>query len=75
MADEKRAPLESAEIKTREIARILKSIMPKEWGYFLCISSFGADGFFTYMSDIQRADAIKLLRETADKLEKGAPPA
>lgn len=70
--DEKkrRATLESAEVKCREIARRLKGVMPEGWGFMLVLSSFGEDGFFTYLSDLQRADAIKLLREAVSKIER-----
>ena len=71
MAD-KRAPLEAAEVRVAEIARILKSAMPEGWGFFLCLTSFGDGGFFTYLSNLERSSAVKFLRETADKLESGA---
>ena len=67
---EKRATLEEAERKTTEIGRIIGDQMPKGWGFALLIFSFGEQGFMNWVSNAQRADMIKALRECADRLEK-----
>lgn len=64
-----RAPLESAEVVARDIGRTIKEACPPGWGFALILASYGEDGFMTYLASMQRQDAIKLLRETADKIE------
>ena len=71
-----RAPLEVAEARLRVIGRKVKTQMPNGWGFVLCMASFdegGPDGRMTYLSSVQRADAVNLLRELADKLERQEP--
>jgi len=72
-AEQRRAPLENAEVVASDIGRLIKDACPPGWGFFLLLASYGQDGFMTYLASMGRADAIKLLRETADKLEKGSP--
>lgn len=71
MPDEKRAPLEAAEIKLREIGNILQTVMPPGWGFMMILTSTGEDGFFTYLGNVRRSDGINLLREAATKIEQG----
>lgn len=68
-----RAPLESAENKARDIARTLKAACPPGWGFVLVLASYGEDGFSTYMSSVERQDAVKLMREMADRIESQEP--
>ena len=65
-----RATLEEAEIKCRDIARKIKSEMPKHWGFLLILTSHGEKGFSTYLSSVERECAVSLLRETADSIEE-----
>ena len=67
--EEVRASLEEAENEARRIARILKSSMPKDWGFTLILYSFGGDGFMTYLSSGQREDCIKMLEELLIKIK------
>jgi hypothetical protein len=71
-----RATLEEAENRAREIGRLLGSVMPAGWGFALILNSLndGANGLMTYLSNMRREDMIKMLREMADKLERGEPP-
>lgn len=66
-----RHPLESAEVVARDIGRKLTDAMPPGWGFALVLFTFGEGGFLTYMSNAQRADMVKALRECADKIETG----
>lgn len=68
-----REPLEKAEVTCNKIARLIKSQMPKQWGFCLILMSHGQDGFMTYLSDSRREDCIKMLRELALKLELKTP--
>ena len=40
-------------------------------GFMLMLYDFGPAGFTSYISNGQRADVIKLLREQADRMEAG----
>lgn len=51
-----REPLEKAEVTCRDIARLIKQKMPKQWGFVLILMSHGGDGFMTYLSDSYRED-------------------
>lgn len=67
-----RDTLEQAESECREIGKLLGGIMPKGWGFTLILSSLNdSPGFCTYISNCNRQDIIKMLRETADRLEEG----
>ena len=68
-----REPLEKAEVICRKLAQLIKSQMPKHWGFCLILMSHGGDGFMTYLSDSRREDCIKMLRELALKLELKTP--
>lgn len=55
----------------RDIGDALKKFMPTGIGFFLCIFQFGdTTGRANYISTGQRQDMVKMLRETADRLEK-----
>src|SRR3990167_8971628 len=69
--DEPRRPLESAEVVCRDIGRRIAREMPKGWGFALVLFSFGADGFMTCLSNAERSDMVKALRECAEKIETG----
>lgn len=64
-----RQPLESAEVSAAKLGRILKEQMPKGWHFFLLLATAGENGVATYLADIERSCAIKMLREMADHLE------
>lgn len=68
-----RAPLESAEVVAGDIARVIKGAVPPGWEFFLLLASIGEHGRMTYMSSIERDDAVKLLREIASKLDSKEP--
>jgi hypothetical protein len=65
-----RAPLEEAEVVARRVGRIIGSMMPKGWGFTLVIASHGADGFCTYVANLERDGAVKMLRELLVKIER-----
>jgi hypothetical protein len=65
----------------RQLARHLAGLLPpgvdgsKTCGFFLLLTEFGEkpDGTkhdTNYVANVNRADAIRMLRETADRLEK-----
>ena len=64
-----RATLEEAERKMQSIARVVGNMVPTGWGFAVLCFSFGENGFINWVSNAQRADMVKALRELADKLE------
>lgn len=62
-----RASLYDAENTAREIARKLGASMPKGWGFFLCLASFGENGFTTYLSNVERSCAGSMMLEILEK--------
>lgn len=61
----------ASEALTREIADILKKIMPAGCGFLFMIANQGDEGWMTYAASIARGDAVKMLRDLAGKLEAG----
>jgi hypothetical protein len=69
-----RAPLELAERKCGEIGRLIGSQLPPGWGFALIIADFQeTGGNMTYLSNCQRDGMVKLMRECAEKIERGDP--
>lgn len=66
---DKRALLEQAEVRAKNLGRHLHAQMPEGWGFALILFSFGEGGFSTYISDANRADMIAALKECIEKLE------
>jgi hypothetical protein len=70
---ENRAPLETAEVVARKIGESIGSVLPPGWCFALILASIGEGGYTTWISSIKREGTIRLLREMADKLERGEP--
>lgn len=66
-----RAPLETAEVVARSIGRLIADACPPGWGFVLTLGTYGEGGCVTYLSNIEREDAIKMLREMIQKIESG----
>lgn len=56
---------------------IQQNTLPEDWAFLVCMAPFnqagvadGDIGVALYVSNANREDAIKMLRETADNLEK-----
>lgn len=49
---------------------IKDTFRPFNMGFALIVFPFGNPGISNYVADANRGDMIKLLRETADRLEK-----
>ena len=64
-----RASLEEVERKMQGIAAAVKALVPEGWGFAVLCFSYGENGFMNWVSNAQRDDMIKALREMADKLE------
>ena len=65
----KRAALEEAERQMQSIARVVGNMVPQGWGFTVLCFSFGENGFMNYVSNANRQDMIKSLREMVEKLE------
>lgn len=66
-----RALLEQAEVQARELAKTVREKCPG-WGFVLILSSYGEGGYMTYQANVERRQAVHLLRELAGKLEAHA---
>ena len=67
---EKRATLEQAEMQAQVLGRKIGPHLPPGWGFCLMLFSWGPGGLMTYISNGQREDVIKALRELCDRMEK-----
>jgi hypothetical protein len=69
-----RATLEEAERKMQSMARVVGNMVPEGWGFTVLCFSFGdpfiENNFMNYVSNANREDMIRALRECADHLEK-----
>lgn len=54
----------------RDALTKVKEMLPIGWGATLLVYPFNKKGIANYISDAERADMIKYLRETADRIEK-----
>ena len=69
-----RAVLEQAEVAVRKLGEAMVKKCPAGWGFVTILASFGENGFSTYVANVERASAISLLREMADKIEREEAP-
>lgn len=53
-----------------QIGDFIKKRLPKNFGYAVIVFPFYSGGVSNYISNAQRSDMIKALRETADRLEQ-----
>ena len=66
-------PEELAQQQTimRNFSAVLKQVLPASIGFFFCVFEFSdTSGRANYMSNGKRDDMVKMLRETADRLER-----
>jgi hypothetical protein len=69
ISDPQPADFEQAEALMRIVARGLGEVFPG-MGFTLLLFQFNAPGVSNYISNANREDMIKALRETADRLER-----
>lgn len=53
-----------------KMADFVGNMLPKEMGYAIIVFKFNEPSISNYISNAQRPNMIKALRETADRLEK-----
>jgi len=65
-----------AEASAQEIAGRIAEGIPPGFGFALLVFSFGPGGYITHVSNANRADLAKTMRELADGIEANAdaPP-
>ena len=63
---EERKNLEKA---CSEMADVIRATLPEGVAFSLILADFGEQGNLAYCSNANREDMIKLLRETANKIE------
>jgi len=56
-------------IAMQEMAKKVKSMLPKDFGFTILVFPFNEPGVSNYISNANRVDMIKSLREAADRLE------
>ena len=61
--------LKRCEESSREIAKMLGEITPQGWGFAFLMFEFSPGNQSTWISNAQRSDMIKMLRELADRLD------
>ena len=59
-----------SKLAMQEMAKSVAKFLPKEFGFTILVFPFNNAGVSNYISNANRADMIKSLRETADRLEK-----
>lgn len=65
-----------AERAAQGVAAEIGSRLPLGYGFALLVFSFGEESYLTHVSNANRVDLVKTLRECADVLEAhgGSPP-
>lgn len=54
----------------KAMAKKVEAMLPKDFGFTILVFKFNKPGESNYISNANREDMIKALRETADRLEK-----
>jgi len=64
------------EAKARSVGKVIGDSLPPGVGFALLMFDFGEGGQMTYVSNAQRDDMVRALRECADTVEdhKDSPP-
>lgn len=66
LTDEQKADSEN---KMRRLATFIANQLPKGYGFALLVFKFGKAGTTNYISNAEREDMVKALRECADRIE------
>jgi GH25 family lysozyme M1 (1,4-beta-N-acetylmuramidase) len=59
-----------SKIAMQQMAEKIIKMLPKDFGFTITVFPFNNPGVSNYISNANRSDMIKALRETADRLEK-----
>ena len=62
-----------SKIAMQKMAEAVKKFLPKDFGCTILVFPYGNPGIANYISTAHRADMIKHLRDTADRLENDKP--
>jgi hypothetical protein len=68
-------PMHSAPIRPEvrermnEIARLIDGALPRGFGFVLLVFKFGRAGFMNYISNTERADVVRAMKEFVAKEE------
>lgn len=58
---------DEAQVRLREIARLIKSELPPAYGFILMIAERGPSGKLFYASDFRREDVVRALNEFLER--------
>lgn len=61
--------LQDLEKRAQEVGRMLGPVMPAGVGFCFIMFTFDEGGWLTYVSNAERSDMIKSLKETLEKLQ------
>jgi hypothetical protein len=61
--------LEKLEAACRRLGNTIGEVVGPGTAFMVVLSDFGDAGNMTYLSNVDRLDMVKMLRELADKLE------
>lgn len=70
------ATLEEAEMRSVEISKTLREMLPNGWNFTLVLArpeKPGQDGIMTYISDLERDGSVEILRELTGYMAEGEP--
>jgi hypothetical protein len=59
-----------SKLAMQEMAEKVGKMLPQDFGFAIIVFPFNNPGISNYISNANRSDMIKALRETADRLEK-----
>lgn len=65
--------LRQLEFSMNEIAHEIVSRIPEDACFILILSTVGRDGYSTFGSNIHREDALALIKELLDNIDKNTP--
>nr|WP_321357201.1 hypothetical protein [uncultured Draconibacterium sp.] len=53
----------------QQMGERVKALLPSDFGYAILVFPFNNPGVSNYISNARREDMVKMLRETADRLD------
>lgn len=68
-----RATLDEAKESLKKIGEEIRGQMPEGWGFVLLYGTYGQGGIMTYLSSVEREDAIKMMLEFVEKQIANTP--
>ena len=64
-----KVPFERIETLAQEAARAVDKLTPVGWGFLIFLTSHGDAGYTTYVSSIEREDAVRMIEEWMERMK------